>query len=143
MGGMSDRRFEILVERSLDLLPEEIKRYLKNIVVVIEDEPDLETLHDLGFTEEEIEAGERPYGLYEAVVPEMDEYLLSDLHMTPHRIVIYKKPLVRDFPTRQQLMIEIRKTVVHEVCHRLGLSDDDLEEFDDHPNPFSDDEKGE
>ncbi|GBD37231.1 hypothetical protein HRbin36_02361 [bacterium HR36] len=63
----------------------------------------------------------------------------GDFHTMPHRIVIYKRPLERDFPDPQQLQIEIRKTVIHELAHHFGWTDRDLERFDNTPNPFGDD----
>ena len=48
----------------------------------------------------------------------------------PHRIFIYKRPLEEDFPDPRQLQIEIRKTVVHEVAHHFGMSDDRLHELE-------------
>jgi predicted Zn-dependent protease with MMP-like domain len=54
----------------------------------------------------------------------------------PHQILIFKRPLEEDFRSRKQLMIEIRKTVIHELAHHFGYTDRDLEEFDDNPNPF-------
>jgi predicted Zn-dependent protease with MMP-like domain len=53
-----------------------------------------------------------------------------------HRLVIYKRPLEEEFPDRQRLLIEIRKTVIHELAHHFGWTDRDLEKFDDDPNPF-------
>jgi predicted Zn-dependent protease with MMP-like domain len=56
-----------------------------------------------------------------------------------HRLVIFKRPLEEEFPDRRQLMIEIRKTVIHELAHHFGWTDRDLERFDDNPDPFGDD----
>ncbi len=60
----------------------------------------------------------------------------------PHRLVIYKRPLEDAFPNRKQLLIEIRKTVVHELAHHFGWTDRDLERFDANPNPFGDGGEG-
>jgi len=59
-----------------------------------------------------------------------------DLADLPHRILIFKRPLEEDFPDRRQLLIEIRKTVIHELAHHFGWTDRDLERFDDTPDPF-------
>ena len=56
----------------------------------------------------------------------------------PDRILIFRNPLEEDFPDRRDLLIEIRKTVIHEIAHHFGLSDRDLEKFDDNPDPFGD-----
>jgi predicted Zn-dependent protease with MMP-like domain len=58
----------------------------------------------------------------------------------PHRILIFKRPLEDDFPDPQQLRIEIRKTVIHELAHHFGWTDKDLERFDDNPDPFGEGE---
>jgi predicted Zn-dependent protease with MMP-like domain len=57
----------------------------------------------------------------------------------PHRIIIFKRPLEESFPDRRDLLIEIRKTVIHELAHHFGYSDRDLKRFDNNPDPFGDD----
>jgi predicted Zn-dependent protease with MMP-like domain len=61
---------------------------------------------------------------------------VMDVRDLPHRIIIYKRPLEEDFPSRRELMTEVRKTVIHELAHHFGYTDRDLERFDDDPNPF-------
>ena len=133
---MSLRKFGRLVARVMEPLPEELKPHLDNVVVDVEEEPDEETLRQLGFTEEEMEAGESLYGLFVPMDVRMPDEV--DLLDRPHRILIYKRPLEEDFPDRRQLMIEIRKTVIHELAHHFGYTDRDLERFDDNPDPFGD-----
>jgi predicted Zn-dependent protease with MMP-like domain len=139
MKRMSLRRFGQIVARVMATLPEEFRQYLDNVVVDVEEEPDVETLREVGFTEEEIDAGESLYGLF-APLPLASPWGgdVLDVHDMPHRIIIYKRPLEEDFPGRRQLMIEIRKTVIHELAHHFGYTDRDLERFDDNPNPFGD-----
>src|SRR5207253_867144 len=43
-----------------------------------------------------------------------------------------------DFPDRAELVTEIRKTVVHELAHHFGYTDNDLEKWDATPDPFAD-----
>jgi predicted Zn-dependent protease with MMP-like domain len=137
MPGMSLKRFGRIVARVLETLPEELKQHLDNVTVDVEDEPDSETLRRLDFSEEEIEAGENLYGLFVPMdLPTPWGSDAIDLHDLPHRIIIYKRPLEEDFAERRQLMIEIRKTVVHELAHHFGYTDRDLERFDDNPDPF-------
>jgi predicted Zn-dependent protease with MMP-like domain len=137
MKRMSLRRFGNIVVRVLETLPDELKRYLANIVVDVEDEPDLPTLRRMDFTDEEIAAGETLYGLFDPLpLPDTSGMDFDD---PPHRIIIYKRPLEEDFPKRRELMLEIRKTVMHELAHHFGYTDRDLEEFDATPDPFGDD----
>jgi predicted Zn-dependent protease with MMP-like domain len=139
---MSLRRFGQIVRQVMATLPEEFQPYLDNVVVEVEREPDVETLRDMGFAEEEIAAGDSLYGLFAPLrVPTpwaMDAVDSADL---PHRIIIYKRPLEEDFPDPRQLRIEIRKTVIHELAHHFGYTDRDLQKFDDNPDPFPADDR--
>lgn len=130
--GMSMKRFAAVVCDAIDTLPAEIKRHLENVVVDVEDEPSDEFLRDAGFTDEEIEDGESLYGYF---MP-FDGVAATEMLENPNRILIFKNPLEEDFPNRRDLLIEIRKTVVHEIAHHFGWSDRDLERFDDNPDPF-------
>ena len=130
--GMSMKRFAAVVRDAIDTLPAEIKRNLENVVVDVEDEPSDEFLRDAGFTDEEIEDGESLYGYF---MP-FDGVAAAEMLENPNRILIFKNPLEEDFPDRRDLLIEIRKTVVHEIAHHFGWSDRDLERFDDNPDPF-------
>jgi predicted Zn-dependent protease with MMP-like domain len=137
MKRMSLRRFGRIVSRVLETLPEKWKGYLENVVVDVEEEPDLETLRRMDFTDEEIAAGESLYGLFDPLP--LPDTVGMDFDEAPHRIIIYKRPLEEDFPDTRELMMEIRKTVMHELAHHFGHTDRDLEAFDDNPDPFGDD----
>jgi len=140
MRRMSLRQFGRVVASVLETLPEAIARHLDNVVVDVEEEPDEETLRDLGYTDEEIAAGETLYGLFVPLdVRHPDEVDELD---RPHRILIYKRPLEEDFPEPRRLRTEIRKTVIHELAHHFGWTDRDLEKFDDNPDPFGDGREG-
>ena len=134
MKTMSLRRFGQIVRRVMDTLPEEIQQYLDNVVVDVQEEPDEETLRGMGFTEEEIAAGESLYGLFAPLPLLMPDDV--DTIDQPHRILIFKKPLEEDFPEPRQLQTEIRKTVIHELAHHFGWTDRDLERFDNTEDPF-------
>jgi predicted Zn-dependent protease with MMP-like domain len=139
MKRMSLRRFGQIVARVMETLPEEFRPYLDNVVVDVEEEPSERTLLQAGFTREEIADGESLYGLFVPLeMPTAWSTEALDMHGVPHRIRIFKRPLEEDFPERRQLMIEIRKTVIHELAHHFGWTDRDLERFDAKPDPFGD-----
>ncbi len=125
MKPMSPRKFGRIVARVIESLPAKWKCYLDNVVVDVEDEADEQTLRDLDFTEEEIAAGESPYGLFVPMnlAPMPDGMDLGE----PHRIIIYQRPLEEDFPERRELMREIRRTVIHELAHHFGYTDSDID----------------
>jgi predicted Zn-dependent protease with MMP-like domain len=132
---MSMKRFAAVVRRAIESLPEEIKQHLENVVIDVEDEPSVEFLQEVGFTDEEIDAGESLYGYF---MP-LEGVSASEMLENPNRILIFKNPLEEDFPDPRDLLIEIRKTVVHEIAHHFGWTDRDLEKFDDNPDPFRED----
>jgi predicted Zn-dependent protease with MMP-like domain len=139
MKRMSLRRFGRIVARVMETLPAPFQPYLDNVVVDVEDEPDEATLRRAGFTEEEIAAGESLFGLFDPLeLPLGYSCDAVDADAMLHRLVIFKRPLEEEFSGRQ-LLIEIRKTVIHELAHHFGYTDRDLERFDDKDDPFGDD----
>jgi predicted Zn-dependent protease with MMP-like domain len=140
MKRMSLSQFGRIVAGVMETLPEEIARQIDNVVVDVEEEPDEATLRDMGFTDEELDAGETLYGLFVPMhIGDPDGVGFPD---QPHRIFIYKRPLEEDFPDPEELRIEIRKTVIHELAHHFGWTDADLERFDDNPDPFGETDRG-
>src|SRR5947209_19218642 len=137
MKRMSLSRFGRIVAGVMETLPEEFKPYLDNVAVEVEEEPDEETLRSAGFTDEDIEAGDSLYGLFVPLpLPSLWSGDVVDLPDLPHRILVFKRPLEEDFRDPRQLRIEIRKTVIHELAHHFGFSEEDLQTFDDNPDPF-------
>src|SRR5262245_61051177 len=113
MKRLSMSQFRRVVARVMQTLPAEFEPYLHNVVVDAEDEPDVETLRQMAFSEEEIAEGDSLYGLFAPLeLPSNWAADNVDMHDLPHRLVIYKRPLEEDFPDRRELMIEIRKTVI-------------------------------
>lgn len=139
MKRMSLQQFGEIVARVMGTLPEEFAQYLDNVVVDVQEEPDEDMLREVGFSEEEIEQGDSLYGLFAPLaMPSPWSGDAIDPHDAPHKIYIFKRPLEEDFADERQLMIEIRKTVIHELAHHFGYTDRDLERFDDKPDPFGD-----
>jgi predicted Zn-dependent protease with MMP-like domain len=126
MRRMSLRKFGRIVSEVVEALPPEIKQYLDNVVVDVEEEPTEDDLRDAGFTDEEIEAGDTLYGLFIPMpmhAPDEVNFLSE-----PHRILVFKNPLEEDFPDPTELREEIRKTVIHEIGHHFGWNERDMEE---------------
>ena len=109
---------EFLVEKALDQLPAEFADLLDNIAVVVEEEPDAGTL-----TEMEIPDGDELLGLYRGVPLTDRETGYFDL---PDQVVLYRRPLLRISRDRRELIREVRDTVVHELGHHFGLSDEEM-----------------
>ncbi|HXO21620.1 MAG TPA: metallopeptidase family protein [Thermoanaerobaculia bacterium] len=111
--------FAALVEQALDGLPEEFADLLENVAVVVEEEPALEDLEDLGLDPEEDEL----FGLYQGVpLAERDSHYLA----LPDRVAIYRGPILRHCENRRQVIREVRDTVIHELGHHFGLDEEDM-----------------
>ena len=110
--------FETLVQRAMDQLPSEFAELLDNIVVMVEDEPEPELLREMGMNE-----GDDLLGLYFGVPLAERETAYSAL---PDQVVLYRLPLVRVSRNRRELIREVRDTLVHELGHHFGLSDEEM-----------------
>jgi predicted Zn-dependent protease with MMP-like domain len=118
---MSDRAFRRLVDEALALVPEEFRPYLAGVPVVVEGWAPDALLDALGVPEDET-----LYGLYSG------RALTEGLPMTgdlPPRITIYRGPLLEDCLDEAELRDEIATTVIHEIAHHFGISEERLEEL--------------
>jgi predicted Zn-dependent protease with MMP-like domain len=112
--------FRAIVAEAIDSIPEHLHRRIENAVVVVEDEPDAETIAGVGLDP----AHDSLYGLYQGTP--ISERGASFGNALPDRIVIYYLPLTEDFRDVYHLRREIRRTVIHEIGHFFGLSDREL-----------------
>ncbi len=110
---MGPAEFDALVDRALDEIPDEIAVHVRNVVVLVEDEPP-EGEPDL-------------LGLYDGIA--LTERWGSPMMELPDRIFVFRRPLLDMCDTEQQLVDEVRITVVHEVAHHFGIDDDRLHDL--------------
>jgi predicted Zn-dependent protease with MMP-like domain len=103
-------RFEEMVGEALDTLPPALARMMRNVVVVVEDGTDP---HLLGLYVG-IPLTERRYD-YSAVLPD--------------KITIFRRSICARCDTEEQVVDEVRITVVHEVGHHFGIDDHRLHEL--------------
>lgn len=113
---MEEAAFEAVVEQALADLPPQVQSVLTNIPVLVRELPPLEDV---------IQGGLSPslLGLFVGTPPR-DLSVLDPL-TEPPRILLFKRNLERTF-AGARLREEIRTTVIHEVGHALGLSEDEL-----------------
>ena len=118
---MTPTEFEKLVLEALDQIPDEISAHLDNVDVVVMDWPTPEQLAGSG-----IEDGHYLLGLYEGI-PLTDRYGYD--MVLPDKITLFQKPIEAVCSSREEVIAEVRATVVHEVAHHFGIDDDSLEEM--------------
>jgi predicted Zn-dependent protease with MMP-like domain len=104
-------RFEDMVADALDSLPEEFGRLMRNVAVTVEQD------------------GGRPglLGLYQGVpLTGRNSWYAGVL---PDRITIYRRAICAICNTEDEVVEQVRRTVIHEVGHHFGISDERLREL--------------
>jgi predicted Zn-dependent protease with MMP-like domain len=119
---LNNKEFDRIVKASIARIPEEIRRHLDNILITVQKRPDPEMLTEMGYPPDE-----PLLGLYWGVP--LNERTLGEPPLFPDTIYIYKEPLEEMCVTRAELEEEIEITVVHEVAHFLGMSEERLAEL--------------
>jgi predicted Zn-dependent protease with MMP-like domain len=118
---MDRRKFHRLIEEALDTLPGEIRIRMENVTVVVEDEPTEEQIEDAGLDPLQ----DTLFGFYEGAP--LAERSHDFAMVLPDRITLFYRPMIESFRCPSEIREEIRRTVVHEVAHFLGLDDDEIE----------------
>ena len=120
---MEREQFEELVRRALTELPEEIAQRMSNVDVEVQDWPTPGQLASL-------DVGDRGtlLGLYQGIplTRRTSGYNL----VPPDRITIFQGPLERISRDEADLVERVRATVIHEVAHHFGISDERLREIE-------------
>jgi len=120
---MRREAFEELVLAALDELPPEFREKLENVEITIEGWP---SRHDLA------RAGIGPsgtlFGLYSGVPRTARGVWYGNV--LPDRIVIYQGPIEAYCRSREEIVQTVRDTVMHEIGHYFGLSDQRLREIE-------------
>ena len=111
---MDDARFDELVDDALDAIPPELARLVRNVVVLVEELPPPEEPDDL-------------LGLYDGVA--LTDRSVDQTFALPDRILIFRRPLLQMCASEEELVEEVRITVVHEVAHHFGIDDERLHDL--------------
>ena len=115
---MDDKDFEYLVERAIGTIPEEFQERLENVGIVIADWPSryqMSKVGGKGFL----------LGLYEGV-PQTKRGRYGVGGVLPDKITIFKIPILRISRTIEDVIRQVRETVIHEIGHHFGLSEKEI-----------------
>ena len=119
---LSRKDFESLVQQALRELPAQFRQRLQNVAIEIEEEPSSETLNSVGMVDDETD---ELLGLY--VGRAIQEHSFFDTGgELPDQVYLYRGPILRVCATHAEVIREIQDTVVHEIGHHFGLSDEDM-----------------
>ncbi|WP_284126175.1 metallopeptidase family protein [Parerythrobacter aestuarii] len=117
---------ETLGIAALDKLPAPFREQMGDVVFLVEDFADKETLRELG-----IEGPFELSGLYEGHA--LTERSIEMSGTLPTRIRLFRRPIFHEWATRGDETLEhlVTHVVVHEVGHHFGLSDADMHALED------------
>lgn len=120
---MRRQQFEKLVLDALAELPLKLQQHVQNLDVVVKWRPSPRELEHAG-----LGRGETLFGLYLGVpLTERGGYYNMAL---PDKIVVYQEAHERSCADREEMLEQVRKTVLHELGHYLGIDEERLEELD-------------
>ena len=106
--------FERYVEEAIESLPQDLRTFMSNVAVVVEDEPP---------------DGLPLLGLYQGLP--LTRRGSGYAAVPPDKITIYRGPLERlSSGVPERLRAQVRRVVLHEIAHHFGISDERLHELD-------------
>ena len=120
---MTRAAFEQLVAEALKLIPRRFQREMTNLVLVVETEPSAELLEEM-----EIEPPDSLYGLYQGTP--LPERTWAFGNALPDRITLFQRPIEEDCEDDDEVRAVIGETLIHEVGHYFGLSEEEIEEIE-------------
>jgi predicted Zn-dependent protease with MMP-like domain len=120
---MTRDRFSQLVEEALQEIPRRFRAAMKNVAVIVEDEPPAHILDEM-----EIEPPDTLFGLYQGTpLPERGWGYGNTL---PDRISIYQGPIEDSCEDEEEIRGCVAETVIHEFGHYFGMSEEEIEEIE-------------
>ena len=118
---LTRREFHRLVFQSLRGLPLRVRDSLENLAVLVEDWPSGDDLENAG-----LKRRRELFGLYTGVpLPDRS----GGLPPLPDTITLFQRPIESVCTSRDEVAHQLRVTLLHEVGHYLGMSEDDLEQL--------------
>jgi predicted Zn-dependent protease with MMP-like domain len=117
------QRFKRLVEEALQEIPPRFRAEMKNVAVVVEDEPSHDLLDDM-----EIGPDDTLFGLYHGTP--LTERGWSYGNALPDRISIYQFPIENACVDDDEVRDCGAETVIHEFGHYFGMSEEEIEEIE-------------
>lgn len=121
---MTRDRFRQLVSEAIDTIPLRFRREFQNIAIVVEDRPSRALLEEM-----EIDPPDTLFGVYQGTP--LTDRRWDHGNQLPDRIAIFQEPIEEVCDTENDVVTEIGETLIHEVGHYFGLSEEEIEEIED------------
>jgi predicted Zn-dependent protease with MMP-like domain len=120
---MTRDEFRRLVDEALETIPSDFRDAMKNIAIVIEDEPSDDQLDEVG-----IEPPDTLLGLYEGTP--LTERQWAHGNVLPDKITLFQGPIEDASEDEDDIVVAIGETLIHEIGHYFGLSEEEIEEIE-------------
>ncbi len=121
---MHRKEFEQLVAEALASIPRQFRDAMQNLAIVVEDEPSRELLDEM-----EIAPPATLLGLYQGTP--LTERGWGYGNTLPDRVLIFQGPHEREAEDEEDLVVAIGETLIHEIGHYFGMSEEEIEEIED------------
>jgi predicted Zn-dependent protease with MMP-like domain len=112
--------FRHLVAEALETIPQRFRDAMQNIAIVIEDEPTPEQMAEV-----DIEPPDTLLGLYQGTP--LTERQWAHGNVLPDKITLFQGPIEDASEDEDDLIVAIGETLIHEVGHYFGLSEEEIE----------------
>jgi len=120
---MTRLEFERRVTEALATIPKRFREAMTNLAILIEDEPSAGLLREM-----EIKPPDTLFGLYQGTP--LTERSWSYGNTLPDRILLFQGPHEREAVDEDDLVASIGETLIHEIGHYFGLSEEEIEEIE-------------
>ncbi len=119
---MNDDDFEKIINKAIEGIPAEFKEKMENVSIIFADHPTAEQLRSVYSTDR----NRLLLGLYQGI-PKTRRGHYGIGPTLPDKITIFKIPLLRISKSYEEAELNIRKTVIHEIAHHFGMSEEEIE----------------
>ncbi len=124
---MNEKEFDSLIPEAFERLPEWVKKKIKNVAILVEDEPSAEVRKM-----EELDDNETLLGYYQGIpLSARGEYYGVGMTM-PDTITLYRLPIMEASEEDQKPIKDvIAETIWHEFAHHFGMDEDEVRHRED------------
>ncbi|MGC4083806.1 MAG: metallopeptidase family protein [Vicinamibacterales bacterium] len=120
---MTRAEFERAVADALTTIPRRFRDAMQNIAIVVEAEPAQELLDEMGAGPDDT-----LFGLYTGTP--LTERQWAQGNLLPDRIILFQGPHEREAEDDEDLLVSIGETLIHEIGHYFGLSEEEIEHIE-------------
>jgi len=115
--------FRALVDEALLTIPDEFRDAMRNMAIVVEDDPSMAQRIEMGLA-----PADTLLGLYEGTP--LTERQWAHGNVLPDKITLFQNPIEESSEDREDTIVAIGETLIHEIGHYFGLSEEEIEEIE-------------